>query len=48
MRLTSDQVKGRLKSLANKNGADARYLLRGFMMERFLENMPPVLNIVIL
>ena len=39
MRLTADQLKGRLKALANIKGADARILLRSFMMERFLERL---------
>ena len=39
MRLTQDQIKGRLKALASKEGADARMLLRLFMMERFLERL---------
>ena len=37
MKLTQDQIKGRLKAHAAKEGADARMLLRLFMMERFLE-----------
>lgn len=37
--LTAEQIKGQLKSLANKNHADARVLLRLFMMERFLERL---------
>lgn len=37
--LTAEQLKGQLKSLANKNHADARVLLRLFMMERFLERL---------
>ena len=37
--LTAKQLKGQLKSLANKNHADARVLLRLFMMERFLERL---------
>ena len=39
MKMTPDQIKGRLKSLANKERADARNLLRSFMMERFLERL---------
>lgn len=39
MKLTSAQLKGRLKSVAAKNGADARILLREYMMERFLERL---------
>lgn len=37
--LTAEQLKGQLKSLANKNHANARVLLRLFMMERFLERL---------
>ena len=37
--LMAEQLKGQLKSLANKNHADARVLLRLFMMERFLERL---------
>ena len=39
MPLTEAQVKGRIKSLAKKNNADARVLIRIYMMERFLERM---------
>ena len=39
MRLSSEQLKGRLRNLANKNNADARILLRQYMMERFLERL---------
>ena len=39
MRLTPAQLKGRMKRLAQKNHADARILLRIFMMERFLERI---------
>lgn len=39
MKLTPAQLKGRIKSLAQKNHADARILLRIFMMERFLERI---------
>ncbi|SHK59191.1 hypothetical protein SAMN04488492_12016 [Megasphaera elsdenii] len=36
MKLTQAQLKGRLKSLAQKNHADARILIRIYMMERSL------------
>ena len=36
MQLTPEQVKGRIKSIALKNRADARTLMRIYMMERFL------------
>lgn len=36
MALTAEQVKGKIKSLAKKNKADARALMRIYMMERFL------------
>ena len=39
MQFTPDQVKGRIKSVANKNKADARALMRIYMMERFLERV---------
>ena len=39
MRFTPAKLKGRIKSLANKNNADARVLLRIYMMERFLEHI---------
>ena len=39
MKLTPAQLKGRIKSLAQKNHADARILLRIFMMERLLERI---------
>lgn len=38
-KLTPEQLKGRLKSLASRNNTDARVLLRLFMMERFLERL---------
>lgn len=37
MKLAQAQLKGRIKSLAQKHHADARVLLRIYMMERFLE-----------
>ena len=39
MKLSKEQLKGRLRNAANKNNADARVLLRQFMMERFLERL---------
>ncbi|MBR4341291.1 MAG: nucleotidyl transferase AbiEii/AbiGii toxin family protein [Lachnospiraceae bacterium] len=39
MGLTSAQVKGRIKNIASKNGADPRVLMRIYMMERFLERV---------
>lgn len=39
MALTAEQVKGRIKNLAKENGADARVLVRLYMMERFLERV---------
>ena len=39
MTLTPEQVKGRIKSLATRNNADARVMLRIYMMERFLERI---------
>lgn len=39
MQLTQDQVKGRIKTIAKTNNADARVLMRIFMMERFLERV---------
>lgn len=39
MKLTPAQLKGRIKSLAQTNHADARILMRIFMMERFLERI---------
>ena len=39
MPLTVQQIKGRLKSIAQKNHADARILMRLYMMERFLERL---------
>lgn len=39
MQLTEEQVKGRLKSLAKQKNADARTLMRVYMMERFLERV---------
>ena len=39
MQLTSEQVKGRIKNVAKENKADARTLMRIYMMERFLERV---------
>lgn len=39
MALTPAQIKGRIKNIAMKNNADARVLLRLYMMERFLERI---------
>lgn len=39
MKLTSAQLKGRLKNLATQHHADARTLMRLYMMERFLERI---------
>ena len=39
MKLSKEQLKGRLRNVANNNNADARVLLRQFMMERFLERL---------
>ena len=39
MQLTEEQVKGRIKSLAKQKNADARTLMRVYMMERFLERV---------
>ena len=39
MQLTPEQVKGRIKNVAKENKADARTLMRIYMMERFLERL---------
>lgn len=39
MQLTPEQVKGRIKNVAKNNRADARTLMRIYMMERFLERV---------
>ena len=39
MSLTPEQIKGRIKNVAKQNNADARVLLRIYMMERFLERV---------
>ncbi len=39
MQLTPEQVKGRIKNFARQNNADARILMRIYMMERFLERV---------
>lgn len=39
MGLNSAQVKGRIKNVASKNGADPRVLMRIYMMERLLERV---------
>ena len=38
-KLSPEQLKGRLKNIANEKHADARVLLRLFMMERFLKRL---------
>lgn len=39
MQLTPEQVKGRVKNIAKQKNADARVLMRIYMMERFLERI---------
>ena len=39
MVLTPAQIKGKIKSIAMKNDADARLLMRIYMMDRFLERL---------
>ena len=39
MQLTPEQVKRRIKNVAKENKADARRLMRIYMMERFLERV---------
>ena len=39
MALSSAQVKGRIRNIAKSNAADARILMRIYMMERFLERV---------
>ena len=39
MKFSPAQLKGRIKILAQKNHADARILIRIYMMERFLERL---------
>ena len=39
MGFTPEQIKGRIKSVAKQNDADARTLMRIYMMERFLERL---------
>lgn len=39
MGFTPEQIKGRIKSVAKRNNADARTLMRIYMMERFLERL---------
>lgn len=39
MQLTPEQVKGRIKNTAKENKADARMLMRIYMMERFLDRV---------
>ena len=39
MAFTADQIKGRLKNIAKQNNADARILMRIYMIERFLERI---------
>ena len=39
MKLTPDQVKGRIKNIANNKTSDARVLMKIFMMDRFLERI---------
>ena len=39
MKLTDAQIKGRIRELARRKGADPRVLMRLYMMERFLERV---------
>lgn len=39
MCLKPEQIKGSIRNIAKKNQADARTLMRIFMMERFLERI---------
>ena len=39
MALTQEQIKGRIRNIAKDNKADARVLIRIYMMERFLERV---------
>ena len=39
MALTQEQIKGRIRNIARDNKADARILIRIYMMERFLERL---------
>ena len=39
MGFTPEQIKGRIKSVSKQNNADARTLMRIYMMERFLERL---------
>ena len=39
MKLTPDQVKGRIKTISNNKTSDARVLMKIFMMDRFLERI---------
>ena len=39
MALSESQIKGRIKNIAKLNNADARVLLRIYMMEHFLERL---------
>lgn len=39
MQFTQEQIKGKIKSLAKQKNADARILMRVYMMERFLERI---------
>ena len=39
MGFTPEQIKGRIKSVAKQNNADARTLMRIYVMERFLERL---------
>lgn len=39
MGYTPEQIKGRIKNVAKQNNADARTLMRIYMMERFLERL---------
>lgn len=39
MQFTPEKVKGKIRSLAKQKNADARTLMRIYMMERFLERI---------
>ncbi len=51
MALTQEQIKGQIRNIAKDNKAEARALIRIYMMERFLEraaNFPYAENFVII
>ena len=42
---TARQLKDLIRNLSKKNAADAQFLMRNYMMERFLERISPLIKL---